>query len=226
MISQVVIMAVPERSEAANALSRELAADAIVIDEKRCGPLFNLCQALRLPPRGPGWRLIVQDDVEPVPDVIPKLDHILEVVPRATFVTAYCPQNNGYEIAWGSGANVLRTRTNFWGQAILWPEVQIPRFLTFRDAKVRPDYRHDDRALAAFLRETRGHLLALLPSFFQHRGAWSSTMGTPGVVGGRERISGLFQPDFDPLSISWGDAIANAARNEVSIDFRKVLRDE
>jgi len=227
-ISAVVIMTVPERRMEAESLRQLLIAQDpppvhITEDPEHKGVLFNLNQALALPPEGDGWRLVLQDDVLVPRGGLAKIDYILRFVPRAMILSPYAPSNKAYDEARKRG-HVARTRTNVWGQALAFPETLIPKIRQFVADRVVPGYRYDDRAIAAFAMSTHRDMLTLTTSLVQHLGAFRSTQGFPGVCGGRPRYSDAFDPLFDVEAVDWEREITRAPFITSHVDLRKVLR--
>jgi len=196
------------------------------LDQGWNNPRKNLMQCLTLPASGGLKRVVIHDDLIMPKDVFRKLDHILAQLPKAVFVSAYCPANAGYDEAFEKGHHVLLTATNIWSQAFCFPESVIPTLVKFNEDEIADDFRYADRPITIFQKWHRMKTHCIVPSLFQHIGAYRSTLGFAGKVFKRYRYSDHFDPDFDPYAVDWKHELENAATSEVPIDMKRMMADE
>lgn len=193
-------------------------------DDGSLGVLNNFCKALTLPIEGAsGWRLVLHDDLVVATGSLEKLNYIMNYMPENEIISAYCPSNNGYDVAFENKNHILRTSTNIWGQALAFPESLIPEFIDFVNTKVKSGYKWEDRVVAVFLRERKEKCNCIVPSLFQHLGSYRSTLGFAGKIGGRYRYSEHFDPNFKPEDIDWEYEMENHAKNETALHAKEVL---
>jgi len=96
-------------------------------------------------------------------------------------------------IRWSVSPNVV------YGGSTILPAAVSAEFLEFA-ATLRPDYEHDDSALAMFLREAGYEVYMCAPNLLQHLGHSSSLLGH----NNRTHVSAYFAPDASRIDYTEG----------------------
>lgn len=171
----------------------------------------NYKQALMSPSKEEErFRLIIQDDITIGRQTIDKIIHILQFMPDDSFVSFYCPGNKGYMEAQKNGHRILKTKTNFADLAFCFPTKIKKQLITWCDDNIEKEYRYEDRRIQRFVHEFNYPIYCVIPSLFQHLGAFRSTMGHSGEMLGLKRYSKLYQPEIDVVTVDWEKEIKNA----------------
>lgn len=231
-LNSIAIMTHSKRDQELEAIRRliELQAKPLGIpvliarDEGWNSPRLTLRKALTMGEWTEGYRLVLHDDLVVPKGCLTKLSYILEKLPNDGYVSAYCPSNKGYNMAVEREHHVLRTASNIWAQAIAYRHDRAAAFVEYMDENSSETYRWEDRTLCGFLKSENDKMTCVVPSLFQHLGAFRSTLGFPGKVGGRLRYSDAFQPNFDPTKVDWEYEAKVPYLNEVPVDMKGVLK--
>jgi len=173
----------------------------------------NYKQALKIPSENERFRFIIQDDMLVSRQAIEKMIYILTYFPDDCFVSFYVPKNKGYKECSSKGHRVLKTYTNFWTQAFCFPSSKINELIEWGD-KLFLDKdpnleRWEDTRVENYCVNNKIPIYAVLPSLFQHLGAYRSALGISGEIGKNKRYSDQFQPDKDVFQVDWKKEIEN-----------------
>ena len=149
------------------------------------------------------WRFIIHDDVYLNRDSVRKMLHVLRYAPIAP-VSFYNPTNTGYLNCYRQGKHCLKTNSDFWMQAFLTPVDLIDDVISFGDNAFPNEYKWEDRRFAAFFKSRALSVYSIVPGLCQHMGAFRSTLGIAGKIGGKYiRNSSTFKPEFDVSAVDW-----------------------
>lgn len=175
----------------------------------------NYKQALKIPAKeDERFRFIIHDDLIISRQGIEKMLYILRFIPDNAFVSFYIPRNKGYKECKEKNHRVMKTHSNFWTQAFCFPTNKIDEFIEWGDNKVDKKLRWEDTRIKSYSLNHGIPIYAIVPSLFQHLGAYRSALGFPGVAGINKRYSDMFQPDVEVYNVDWEKEIANPFINE------------
>tara|TARA_Y100000310_G_scaffold149433_1_gene148773 strand:- start:925 stop:1647 length:723 start_codon:yes stop_codon:yes gene_type:complete len=194
----------------------------ISYDDGSLGVWKNYQKALMIPSKEERFRLIIQDDLIVGRQTIDKILYILEKMPEDCFVGFYCPDNKGYNKAKENNHHILKTHTNFWVQAFCVATNHKQPFLDWCKENVKADYKWEDYRLSLYCKNNKVPVYAVLPSLFQHLGAFRSTLGMAGIIGKYKRYSNQFDPTFNVEEINWELELENAYRDETPLDMAEI----
>ncbi len=198
----------------------------ISFDEGGLGIWGNYRQALKMERlQESGWRLIIHDDVLCPREAIKKIEFILEKAPENP-IGFYNPNQKVYVEALAMRRHILKTHTNFWTQAFAFPVSMIDLFLQWNEEYANPEYPWEDRRIVGFLTHYSIPAYIVIPSLFQHLGAFRSSVGNTGRIGKKYfRYSGTFMPDANMYSIDWIKEFNNPCTSETkNIDKDKMSK--
>lgn len=226
-LADIVVMTTPKRRDEAEVLRRMLDLQAkplgipvaVSCDEAMLGPMNGFLQVCELPPLGEGHRrLVIHDDLIAPKGVLARLDYILQRLPKLPIVAAYCPANRYFDKARAAGHHLMQTQTLSWAQALAFPFPLLAEYpevnrLHFEGNRARNG---EDYMIGTHNQRTGRHFLNIIPSMFQHLGAFRSTLGFPGKTS-RFRYSDSFDPAFDPSGVNWPMEVANPYRAEQTL---------
>lgn len=143
----------------------------VVADPDRNGPQWSWRRCLsKANPDEP--LLIVQDDVQVVaPPTV--LDEVMALRPTDLLCLSY-PRKTGQDM-FDRGVRWMRLR-GMWVYATIYPPGMAEHLLAWATKHIPAEYRHDDRALSAYMTHHALYAYAPLPSLAQHL-EYKSTLG-------------------------------------------------
>lgn len=205
----VAIMAVPEREAEVRAIQRDLGVPAMVVWE-------NGDQAYGKPwgtaRRGWAWLagqpathgLLLQDDIALCRDFYRTAVRLVRLRPEAC-LSLFSPRGKPSEDAAARRVSWYARNSGPWGQAILMPVPWIQEFLSWEQATINPQYRHDDSRVGFWLGTKRRPTYYTVPSLVQHVGHARSVAGNPRWVPsiGERTASVTLSPGVSGLSVDW-----------------------
>ena len=178
----------------------------------------NYKQAMKIPSKEEErFRFIIQDDMLISRQGIEKMIYLLQFFQNDCFVSFYVPKNKGYKECTEKGHRVLLTHTNFWTQAFCFPSIKIDEIIEWGDKFKDDDLkigRWEDTRIRNYCVNTNTSIYAILPSLFQHLGAYRSALGISGEIGKNKRYSDQFQPDKDIYKVDWKKEMDNPFKTE------------
>ena len=149
------------------------------------------------------WKVIVHDDIAVIPDLVNKIEHILEFAPDA-IVSFYNPTNLGYQNTAESGKHVMTTYSNFWSQCHAIPTELSYEFAEWCREHVKPfGYLAEDGMVHCWATLTNRKIYAVVPSLAQHDGYAQSIFKNPAKAGKYFRYSETYNPSFNVELIDW-----------------------
>ena len=83
--------------------------------------------------------------------------------------------------------------------------------------------RYDDSRLKAYLQAKDTVLYAIVPGLIQHFGAYRSTFGNPGSVGGIQRYSQTYDNQLEVEKVDWEEDWVKEIVNKEFLDEYKKL---
>lgn len=209
-LSQIIILNVPKREREGKYLKKliEVSAKPFGIDvsismDRGLGLWDNFSQALTQRVKEGTHRMIIHDDITFDRNILEKILYILSYAPEKNVISFYNPTNGDYTDCHAKGKHVIATKTNFWLQASVYPNDLAKDFVETSNKMTDDQNRYDDSRLKAYLQVKDLYLYAIVPGLVQHFGAYRSTFGNPGAVGGIQRYSQTYDNQLDAKSIDW-----------------------
>ena len=198
----------------------------ISFDDGSLGVWKNFQQALSIGKNEYSHRLMLHDDMLIERGAIEKINHILPFVPEGGYFNIYNPDNTDYEKAIAAGKRIMKTDTNFWSQATVYPEDDIKNFLAFNNENTKDDYPWEDRRLAFYLQATKKSMFCLIPGLAQHLGAFRSTFGFPGKIVKKKRYSASFDGSQNVETVDWTKEFSQPYLSRMVNDHANVIAKE
>lgn len=234
-LSQIVIMNVYKREAEGKYLKKiaEISARKygipvqIGFDDGSLGIWKNFCQCLTMDGGVEGThRMIIHDDVSFERNVLEKVFYVLEQAPSDAVLGFYNPTNKDYIDCNAQGRHVLETQNNFWLQVAVYPNDLAKDFVESMDLYAKESC-HDDDRLAAYLQMKDKKFYAIVPSLFQHLGAFRSNFKQGGKINNVIRNSSTYDSQVDVSKIDWKSEFANPFIGKLKKDYVKtVIREE
>ena len=229
-LSQIIILNVPQREGEGKYLKKliEISATPFGIPvsismDRGLGLWDNFSQALTQEVADGTHRMIIHDDITFDRNILEKILYILERAPEHNPISVYNPNNGDYTNAYDSGAHVISTKTNFWLQACIYTNDFAKEFVETSNKMSDDQTRYDDSRLKAYLQYKNINLYAICPCLVQHMGAYRSTFGNPGAVGGLQRYSATYDNQFDVTKVDWEKEFKNPYLAKSTKDWVKEI---
>lgn len=229
-LSQIIILNVPKREHEGKYLKKliEVSAKPLGIDvsismDRGLGLWDNFSQALTQETKEGTHRMIIHDDITFDRNILEKILYILSHAPEGNVISFYNPTNGDYTHCHAKGKHVIATKTNFWLQASVYPNGLANDFVETSNMMTDDQTRYDDSRLKAYLQAKGMYLYAIVPGLVQHFGAYRSTFGNPGAVGGIQRYSQTYDNQLDVKSIDWTAEFADPYLAKSSKDWVKEI---
>jgi hypothetical protein len=208
----VAVMTVPERSELLDALLPKLdAVPEIVSDPTHAGHWTTARRAWEVGlTSGTTHHLVLEDDIDVVPDLIAGLEAMLFACPSIGYApVSLFGISKVIREAYESGHTFLKGNGISWAQALMLPAKVIPLFLAWCEAFVRPDYRWGCGRLSLFAMSQGYPIHTTAPCLVEHLDV-PSAVGNPRLAGGQhERRAAVFTGQ-SALEVPW--AVPGLAR--------------
>lgn len=190
----------------------------ISYDAGTLGIWGNYKQALQRQFKPARFLMTIQDDVLVSRQSIEKAIHILQFVPDNTFVAFYNPDNTAYRQAHKEGHRILKTHSNFWSQVFCFPIGHTTEFVDWCELNVEKSCKWEDRRVIVYSDAKDVPIYSVIPSLFQHLGAFRSTMKIPAIIAGKyKRWSATFKPDAEVFNVDWRKEMDNAFLDETNV---------
>ena len=229
-LSQIIILNVPQREGEGKYLKKliEISTKPYGIPvsismDRGLGLWDNFSQALTQEVGDGTHRMIIHDDITFDRNILEKILYILQFAPENSPISVYNPDNSDYSIAYKEHRHVLKTKTNFWLQACIYPNDMAKDFVEVSNRMTDDKNRVDDSRLKAYLQYKKLDLYAICPCLVQHMGAYRSTFGNPGKVGQYQRYSATYDNQFDVQSVDWVEEFKNPYLAKNSKDWVKEI---
>lgn len=174
---------------------------------------------------GEGWTLVMHDDMAFGRAFFRKADHILRSAPPRSFLSFYNPRGKSHDVAQAAGYRLLRTKVNFWAQALVFPEGFKEVYLRWVEENIAADYPFEDRRLVSFLERTDWYCYTVLPSLMQHLGAARSTLEIGESVFGVRRSANNYAPYADVEHVDWASEFATPFEDRRTLKSDPVQRE-
>lgn len=234
-LSAIVILNCLSREREGKFLQKQLSTIAskfnipvyISFDDGTMGVWKNFKQALTMKVGEGTHRMVIHDDMAFDRNILEKILHIMEYAPQDCPIAFYNPTNGGYKECEEKGHHVLKTSTNVWLPATIYPESFIPDFLDFNTEHIKEKAPEDDR-FVAYLQHAKKSIYAVVPSLTQHLGAFRSNFSQGGITpSGVPRYSTNYDTQFDVKSVDWEKEFADPYTDKMNVNFiKKVVKDE
>lgn len=229
-LSQIIILNVPKREREGKYLKKliETSAKPFGIEvsismDRGLGLWDNYSRALTQDVTEGTHRMVIHDDISFDRNILEKILYILSYAPEHNVISFYNPTNGDYTDCFNKGKHVISTKTNFWLQASVYPNDLAKDFVETSNKMTDDKTRYDDSRLKAYLQAKDTNLYAIVPGLVQHFGAYRSTFGNPGSVGGIQRYSKTYNNQFDVKSINWEEEFKNPYFAKSSKDWVKEI---
>lgn len=227
-LSEIIILNVPKRKNEGKYLKKLIEVSAkpygipvTISMDNGSGLWENYSRALTKEVGEGTHRMIIHDDITFDRNIFDKILHVMEFAPQNNIVSFYNPTNGDYTDCFAKGKHVIRTKTNFWLQASIYPNDVAKDFVEQSNKTCDDQTRYDDSRLKAYLQMTGQYLYAIVPGLIQHFGAYRSTFRNPGSVGGIHRYSSTYDNQFDVNAIDWKSEFENPYDAKSSKDWVK-----
>ena len=227
-LSQIIILNVPQREGEGKYLKKliEISTKPYGIPvsismDRGLGLWDNFSQALTQEVAEGTHRMIIHDDITFDRNILEKILYILQFAPEDSPISVYNPDNSDYSTAYNEHRHVIKTKTNFWLQACIYPNDMAKDFVEVSNKMVEGPHRFDDSRLKAYLQYKSLDLYAICPCLVQHMGAYRSTFGIPGKVGLYQRCSATYDNQLDVKAIDWVEEFKNPYLAKSSKDWVK-----
>ena len=229
-LAQIIILNVPQREGEGKYLKKLIEVSTkpygipvSISMDRGLGLWDNFSQALTQEVAEGTHRMIIHDDITFDRNILEKILYVLERAPEHNPVSVYNPNNGDYTDAYAKGAHVIATKTNFWLQACIYPNDLAKDFVETSNRMTDDQTRYDDSRLKAYLQHKGIDLYAICPCLVQHMGAYRSTFGNPGSVGGLQRNSATYDNQFDVTKVDWEEEFKNPYLAKSTKDWVKEI---
>jgi hypothetical protein len=158
------------------------------------------------------WTFLMHDDLEFEDNVFEKVKYILKRAPEE-MICFYNPDNKGFKKASSKGHHVLRSRANFWLQAVAYHRGFLDKMLSWIEENIDENnfgLESEDSIIDTFLFSQGLVGYSVIPALFQHEGFDKSTFKIPGSINGLKRRSGTYDPNVDYKGIDWEKEFKNS----------------
>lgn len=215
-LSEIIILNIPKREKEGKYLRKLIEVSArpfgipVTISMDRGYGLWDNYSSALTKEVGEGThRMIIHDDITFDRNILEKILYIMEYAPQNSIVSFYNPTNGDYTNCNDEGKHVIRTKSNFWLQASVYPHEVAKDFVELSKKTCYDPSYCDDSRLKAYLQMKGEYLYAIVPGLVQHFGAFRSSFGNPGSVGGIIRNSTTYDNQLDVKSINWIEEFNN-----------------
>ena len=180
----------------------------VSLDTLSMGVWWNAQQCWGMITPGATHHLVLQDDMWPCKNFIQSAKNALAANPDApvSFFTVY---KNIVDEARKNGGHWVLT-SKIWGAAPCLPVWMIEDWLAWSEANVRPDFKHDDARLSAYLISKGIDVWNTVPSLAEH-----DLHGKKSLLGNNPPISRMarwFAGDGNNLDIDWSKGLDSPPR--------------
>lgn len=154
-----------------------------------------------------GYRLLMEDDVQPCNDLFRVVEAAVRANPGADIISLFGVRKRLLE-AYNLGARWVTARSLSWAQGIMIRSSLVPEFLEFQDRFVKPDYPHGCVRVGIWAIKTGRPIWHTVPCLVEHLCPNESLLGHRSNSK-NSRVAAVFQDsapmDWDPAGRTMQD---------------------